>query len=103
MECKIATTTPGSSLSIDYVSYNGILDDYAPEANSVEGTLQLNLGEIVTNLSYPIATPVEGLIQDAGGSITALSENVITLLDVQRTATGFQFKWQNFQPNQIPA
>jgi len=102
VECKGATASSGSTLAIDYVSYNGILDDYAPDANSVEGTLELNMDEVVTDLTYPIATPVDGLVQEAGISITALSDNVVTLLDAQRTDTGIQFKWQNFNPTKFP-
>ena len=75
----------GSKLSIDYVSFEGILDDYDPEANKTEGTLELNLDEVVTDLTYPIASPVDGLIQDSGAKITGLSDNVVTLLDTQRT------------------
>lgn len=102
VECKGATAAAGSSLSIDYVSYNGILDDYAPDANSAEGTLELNLDEVVTDLTYPVAAPVDGLIQEAGTEMIALSDNVVTLLDAQRTDTGFQFKWQNFNPTKFP-
>ena len=102
VECKGAVAAPGSKLSIEYVSFNGILDDYDPEANKTEGVLELNLDEVVKDLKYPIATPVDGLIQDKGISITGLSENVVTLLDVQRTDAGFQFKWQNFNPSKFP-
>lgn len=102
VECAGATTSAGSTLTIDYVSYNGILDDYAPDANSAQGTLELNLDEVVTDLSYPVASPVDGLMQDVGADIPALSDNVVTLLDVQRTDTGFQFKWQNFNPTKFP-
>ena len=101
VECKGATATAGSKLSIEYVSFGGILDDYDPEANKTEGTLELNLDEVVTDLAYPIASPVDGLIQDAGVSITALSDNVVTLLETQRTDTGLQFKWQNFNPTKF--
>lgn len=102
VECKGAIAASGSSLSIDYVSYNGILDDYDPEANSAEGTLELNLDEVAADVTYPIATLVDGLIQAPGAGIPALSENVVTLLDAQRTDTGFQFKWQNFNPTKFP-
>jgi hypothetical protein len=101
VECKGAVAAPGSTLSIEYISFGGILDDYDPEANKKNGVLELNLDEVVTDLVYPIAIPVEGLIQDSGVSITGLSENVVTLLDVQRTDTGFQFKWQNFNPTKF--
>ena len=102
VECKDATADAGSRLSIEYESFGGILDDYDPEANKTEGVLDLNLDEVVTDLTYPIAVPVDGLVQDAGISITALSENVVNLLDVQRTDTGFQFTWQNFNPTKFP-
>jgi hypothetical protein len=102
VECEDAVAAAGSTLSIDYVSFNGILDDYAPEANKTVGVLELDLDEVVTDLTYPIAAPIDGLIQEAGVSLLALSENVVTLLDVQRTDTGFQFNWQNFNPTKFP-
>jgi hypothetical protein len=102
VECKGASIDAGSSLSIEYVSFGGDLDEYDPELNKTDGTLQLNLDEIVTDLTYPIASPVEGLVQKTDISVTALSDNVITLLDVQRTDTGFQFNWQNFNPTKFP-
>jgi hypothetical protein len=101
VECKDAQASPGSILSIPYASFEGDLDDYSPEANKSTGTLELNLDEVEANLTYPVALPVDGLIQDSGVSITALSENIVSLLDVQRTATGFQFTWQNFNPTKF--
>ena len=102
VECKGAVAAAGSKLTINYESFNGILDDYDPEANKSEGTLELNLDEVVTDLTYPIAVPVDGLIQNADVSITALSENVVNLLDAQRTDDGFLFNWQNFNPTKFP-
>jgi hypothetical protein len=102
VECAGVTAATGATLSIDYVNFNGILDDYDPEANKSEGVLELNLDEIVTDLTYPVAAPVDGLIQETGSNILALSENVVTLLDVQRTEAGFQFTWQNFNPTKFP-
>lgn len=102
VECKGAEATPESKLSIEYVSYSGDQDDYDPELNKTEGTLEVNLDEVATDLTYPIATPVAGLIQEPGISITALSDNVVTLLDASRTDTGFLFNWQNFNPTKFP-
>jgi hypothetical protein len=102
VECKGVTAAAGQKLSIDYVSFNGILDDYDPEANKIEGQLELNLDEVVVDLSYPVAAPVEGLILEAGKSITGLSDNVVTLLDTQRSGNGFTFTWQNFNPTKFP-
>jgi hypothetical protein len=102
VECTGTEAVAGATLSIEYVSFSGILDDYDPEANKAEGTLELNLDEVATDLTYPVATTVDGLIQEPGVSMTGLSENVVTLLDVQRTDTGLQFKWQNFNPTKFP-
>jgi hypothetical protein len=102
VECKGVDAGAGSKLSVQYISYGGILDDYAPDANKLEGVLELNLDEVVSDLTYPVATPVEGLIQPAATSFTGLSENVITMLDAKRTDTGFEFAWQNFNPSKFP-
>ena len=88
--------------SIDYISFSGILDDYDPEGNKSEGTLVVELDNIVTDLVFPIESQVEGLILPSNESITGLSENVVTLLDAQRTETGFTFSWQNFNPTKFP-
>lgn len=102
VECKGASAGAGLTLSIDYVSFTGILDDYDAEANKTEGVLELNLDEVATDVTYPIAAPVDGLILPAGESITGLSDNVVTLLNTQRTDTGLQFTWQNFNPTKFP-
>jgi hypothetical protein len=102
VECKDATASAGSTLSIDYVSSVGELDYYELEADQVEGTLELKLDEVAADLVYPMAAPVEGLVLPSGTSITGLSENVVTLLDAQRTEMGFQFTWQNFNPTKFP-
>jgi hypothetical protein len=56
----------------------------------------------VTDLAYPVASAADGLIQNVGQGITGLSDNVVTLLDAQRTDAGFQFTWQNFNPTKFP-
>jgi hypothetical protein len=101
VECKGVGDSPGSKLSIPYISFSGILDDYSPEANKSVGTLELNLDEVEPNLTYPIALPVDGVIQSADVTITALSDNIVSLLDVQRTPAGFVFTWQNFNPTKF--
>jgi len=102
VECKGVAAAPGSKLSMEYVSFGGDLDDYDPELNKTEGTLEINLDEVVTDLAYPIASAVDGLIQELGSSFTGLSDNVVTLVEAARTDTGFQFKWQNFNPTKFP-
>ena len=101
VECSGAEAAVGLKLTIPYVSFEGELDDYEPEKNKSEGKLEINLDEVATDLTYPIAFPVEGLIHDASASFIALSENVVSLLDVQRSNVGFQFTWENFNPTKF--
>ncbi len=102
VECNGVDGKVGSELTVNYESFQGDLDDYAPDGNKQEGELKIELGEIKTNLVYPIAESIDGLILQSDQSITALSENVVTLKDIQRSDIGFQFTWQNFNPSKFP-
>lgn len=103
VECAGAVAAAGAKLTIDYVRFDGHLDYYVEidETNKVAGKLALNLDEVVTDLTYPVAASLDDLIQDSGIEMIALSENVITLQDIQRTAAGFQFTWQNVNPSKF--
>lgn len=101
VECGSATLTPGSKITIKYASYSGILDDYAPEGNKSEGILEIDLDKIESGLTYPIAAPVEGLIQPMSTALTGLSENVVTLLAATRVEDNLQLTWQNFNPSKF--
>jgi hypothetical protein len=101
VECKGAEAAPGSKLSVDYVSYSGELDYYHQENGEAFGTLEMDLDQLATDLTYPIYQPVEGLIQPPDVQITAISDNVITLEDVQRIEKGLQFTWQNYNPTEF--
>lgn len=101
VECAGVAAVSDSTLTIEYVSFQGELDDYKPEENKVFGNLVLNLDEIITDLTFPVAESVDGLILDSGAEITGLSDNVVTLLEAQRTESGFQFTWQNFNPTKF--
>jgi hypothetical protein len=101
VECKGAKAAEGKTLTIDYVYYTGDLDYYHQEANQANGILELDLDKVVQDLTYPIYKSIEGLIQDPGVEIPAISDNVVTLQDIQRTGTGFQFTWQNYNPTEF--
>lgn len=104
VECADASPAPGLTLSIDYISFAGELDYYVEieEANKDEGKLELNLDDVITDLTYPAAYPVDGLINEKSVEIIALSENVISLLDMQRNDSSLQFTWQNTNPSKFP-
>lgn len=102
VECAGAQAGQGAKLSINYVSFGGILDDYDPEANKTEGVLELALDDVQADLAYPVADPVDGLILPSSAPITGLSDNVVTLLNAERAENGFVFTWQNENPTKFP-
>jgi hypothetical protein len=79
-----------------------MLNYFEQEANKDSGTLVLNLDQVAADLTYPVAEVEEGLIQKSDAPIEVINTNVLTLIDVQRTDTGLQFKWQNSNPSEYP-
>ena len=69
VECKGAQAAPGSTLSIDYSYVTGMLNYFEQDANKDSGTLVLNLDQVVTGLTYPIAEAEEDLIQKSDATI----------------------------------
>ncbi len=102
VECSGVEAAAGSKLTIEYIYFNGDLDYYHQEDNKVTGTMELDLDKIVTDLTYPIGEKIEGLIEPADTEITAISDNVISLLETKRTDTGLEFTWQNYNPTDFP-
>jgi hypothetical protein len=102
VECEGAEATSGAALSIDYIYFTGQYNYYEPEANKGEGKLEINLDEVATDLTYPIAEPMEGLVQKADIEITAINDVVLTLTGAERTDNGLQFAWQTANPGEYP-
>ena len=100
VECKGAEATSGAKLSIGISYVTGEFNYYEPEATKTDAKLELDLGQVATDLKYPVAQPVEGLIQKPDLQITAVNDNILTLTNVQRTDTGLQFTWQNSNPSE---
>lgn len=103
VECEGAEVVPGSTLSIDYSYVIGQYNYYEPDATKTDATLELDLDEVATDLGYPIAEPVEGLIQGPDAEIVAINDVVLTLTDIERTDTGLHFSWQTFNPGEYPS
>jgi hypothetical protein len=103
VECKGAGAAPGSRLSIDYSYVTGEYNYYYPETNKVDSTLEINLDQVAADLKYPVAEPVEGLIQKPGAEITAINNVLLTLTGVERNEDGLQFKWQTSNPGEYPS
>jgi hypothetical protein len=100
VECAGAQAAPGSKLAIDISYVTGEFNYYYPDTNKVDATLNLDLDQVATNLTYPIAEPVDGLILKSDFKIIAMSDIVITLAGIQRTDTDLQFTWDSFNPSE---
>jgi hypothetical protein len=98
VECKGAVASPGSKLSIYYSYVTGAYDLHVPSV-PVNGTMELNLDQVVKDLKYPIATPVAGLIEKIGDKISAINSFTLTLTDAKRTDTGLELDWQDYNPS----
>lgn len=103
VECKGAKADPGSMLYIDVNYFSGEYNYYDKTANETDATLEVNLDTVVTDLTYPVATTVEGLIQKPGDKITGLNEVTLALVGVTRTATGFEFQWEALNSSEYPS
>lgn len=102
VECPDADAVSGSTLSVDYSYVIGQYNYYEPDATRTEAKLELSLDEVAADLQYPVAEPVEGLIQMPDVEIVAINDVVLTLTDIKRTDTGLQFDWQTFNPGEYP-
>lgn len=103
VECKGATSTPGSKLSISVSYFTGQYNYYDKTANEIDTTLLVDLDKVATDLKYPIVTPVEGLILKPSDKITGLNEVSLTLANVNRTDSGLEFQWQAFNSSEYPS
>lgn len=103
VECKGAKAVPGSKLYIDVSYVTGQYNYYDKTAGKTDVKLEVDLDKIATDLTYPVFTPVEDLIQKFGDKITGLNEVTLTLISVQRTEKGLEFNWQAFNPSDYPS
>jgi hypothetical protein len=103
VECAGAEVAPGSTLSIPYTYVTGQYNYYEQDKNKADGNLEINLDEVVSDLVYPVAEQVEGLIQESGIEIVALNKVVLSLTEVQRTSSGLQFTWKTVNPGEYPS
>lgn len=103
VECAGAQISDGSTLSIDYIYVTGQYNYYEQDANQAEGTMELNLDEVVPDVIYPIGETIEGLIQPSTVELPALNKLSLTLLNTERTDTGLIFTWQTTNPSEYPS
>ncbi len=64
VECPGAEAAPGATLSIPYSYVTGQYNYYEQDKNIVDDNLEINLDEVITDLVYPVAEQIEGLVQE---------------------------------------
>jgi hypothetical protein len=103
VECPVSDVPPESMLLIDYVFFTGQYNYYEPEANQAEGTFELNLDEIQTDMTYPVAYEVEDIVLNKETEINAINDVSLTLTGIQRIDNGLEFAWETYNPGEYPS
>ncbi len=101
VECAGATAAAGSKLSIPYAYVTGEFNYYTPPTPTT-AKLELNLDTPATDLTYPIATPVGGVVEKADAKIIAINNCTVSLTGATRTADGLELAWQTTNPTEYP-
>jgi hypothetical protein len=101
VECKGAKAEAGSKLKINY-SYSTGNFNYYVTPKSTNADFDLNLDKVVTDLQYPVAQKVDGLIEKSNVAIEAINQCKLSLKDVKRTDTGLELSWENSNASQSP-
>jgi hypothetical protein len=101
VECKGVTAAPGEKLTISYTYVTGEFNYYSPAA-PVSAKLEVELDKVAADLKYPVADPVEGLIEKPGTRIVAINKADLVLTSATRTADGLKFAWETSNPTAYP-
>ncbi len=101
VECAGAAPAAGSRLAVSYTYVTGEFNYYSP-APPASGRLEVDLDKLAADLTYPVAEPVDGLVQKASDPIEAINKCVLTLTSATRTDTGLEFAWHTQNPTAYP-
>lgn len=99
VECAGAAPAPGQKLSIAYSYVTGDFNYYAPTAPT-SATLEVDLDKVATDLTYPIATEIGGVVEPADTKIDAINHCTLVLVSADRTADGMTFGWKTDNPTE---
>jgi hypothetical protein len=103
VECAgAAPPEAGATLALDYRYVTGEYNYYDPEATSTDATMEIPLDELQAGLTYPVATPVDGLILPPDTEITALNDVVLRVAGQERAGTTIETTWQASNPGEYP-
>jgi hypothetical protein len=101
VECAGVAPAAGQKLSIDYTYVTGDFNYYTP-SKPVRAKLQVDLDKVVTDLAFPVAQAIDGVVQKATDPIEAINKCVLTLAKTTRSADGLEFAWHTENPTAYP-
>jgi len=101
VDCKSIADSAGAKLSIEYTYVTGAYDLHIPSV-PINATMILDLDQVVSDMQYPIFTPVAGLVEKTGDKVSAISSFSLILTDVKRTDTGLELFWRAENPSDYP-
>jgi hypothetical protein len=101
-ECAGVAKGSGMTLSIAYTFVTGPYNYYVPSPQ-IKGTFKLDLDKPVTDIKYPVAAAVPGVIEKANVVIPAINKCTVQLVSAKRTDTGLEFSWESKNPSEYPA
>ena len=99
VDCAGAAPAAGQKLSIDYTYVTGDFNYYSP-ATPADATLEVDLDKVAADLTYPVATKIDGVIETSDAKIDAINHCTLTLVSADRTADGLKFGWQTDNPTE---
>jgi hypothetical protein len=102
VECDVADAGAGATLAIDYSYVTGEYNYYDPDAGQASARLEVNLDAVVSDLTYPIAEVVDGVVKPRDVEITAINDVALRLASVERTDSGLEFSWETSNPGEYP-
>jgi len=101
VDCAGASAAAGSKLSIAYSYVTGAFNYYTPSAPT-SAKLTVDLDKVAAGLTYPVAAPVDGVIEKADAKIIAINKCTLALTSATRTADGLELGWQTTNPTEYP-
>jgi hypothetical protein len=101
VECQGVAAAAGEKLTIPYSYVTGEFNYYSP-ATPANAKIEVDLDKVAADLTYPVADPIEGLIEKPGAKIVAINKADLALTSVTRTADGLKFAWETDNPTAYP-
>jgi hypothetical protein len=101
VECAGVAAAPGQHLTVAYTHVSGEFNYYSP-STPLSAKLEVDLDKVVTDIKYPVADAVEGLVEKPGTRIVAINNAGLVLTTVTRTADGLKLAWETENPTAYP-